>query len=125
MSVIEVAVAPRSSQLTVARRWLRDGINERAVEPDHTDALESVATELLGAAIDSGVRKPVTLSVEVFARLTSVRVRCPDNADIRDEPFGLRQRVLQGLAFAWGKRSYADGSVDLWAEVARPVASDA
>jgi hypothetical protein len=49
-----------------------------------------------------------------------VRVRCPHNVDLRDEPFGIRERVLQGLAFAWGKRTYADGSVDLWAEVANP-----
>ena len=33
----------------------------------------------------------------------------------------MRENVLQGLAFAWGKRTYADGSVDLWAEVARPA----
>ena len=61
----------------------------------------------------------------MFARLTSVRVRCPQNVDLRDEPFGIRERVLQGLAFAWGKRTYADGSVDLWAEVANPPADPA
>jgi len=32
----------------------------------------------------------------------------------------LRERVLEGFAFAWGKRIHADGSVDLWAELARP-----
>jgi hypothetical protein len=67
------------------------------------------------------VDRPVTLSVELFARLTSVRVHCASDVDLRDEPFGMRENVLQGLAFAWGKRIYADGSVDLWAEVARPV----
>ena len=82
--------------------------------------LETVANELLGAALDGGVTKPLLLSVELFARLTSVRVHCPSNVDLRDEPFGVRERVLQGLAFAWGKRAHADGSVDLWAEVARP-----
>ncbi len=75
---------------------------------------------MLGATLQSGVRTPVTLSVELFARLTSVRVRCPGDVELRDDPFGMRENVLQGLAFAWGKRSYADGSVDLWAEVARP-----
>jgi hypothetical protein len=84
--------------------------------------VQTVANELLGAALESGVGKPVTLSVELFARLTSVRVRCASDVELRDEPFGLRENVLQGLAFAWGKRTYADGSVDLWAEVARPSA---
>jgi hypothetical protein len=28
--------------------------------------------------------------------------------------------VLGGFAFAWGKRQLGDGSVDLWAELARP-----
>ena len=27
---------------------------------------------------------------------------------------------LGGFAFAWGKRQRGDGSVDLWAELARP-----
>ena len=62
------------------------------------------------------------LTVELFPRLSSVRVHCPSNVELRDEPFGMRERVLRGFAFAWGKRSYTDGSVDLWAEVARPAA---
>ena len=33
---------------------------------------------------------------------------------------GMGENMLQGLAVAWGKRNYGDGSVDLWAEVARP-----
>jgi hypothetical protein len=119
---MQLAVAPATSQLREARRWLRA---ELEIDPRadrlHVEALESVATELLGAALESGVGRQLTLSVELFARLTSVRVRCPSDVDLRDEPFGVRETVLQGLAFAWGKRSYADGSVDLWAEVARPV----
>jgi hypothetical protein len=121
--VMELAVAPSSSQLRQARRWLRAELEpDSRVDPPHVEALESVATELLGAALEAGVAKPLTLSVELFARLTSVRVRCPSDVDLRDEPFGVRETVLQGLAFAWGKRSYIDGSVDLWAEVARPSA---
>jgi len=83
--------------------------------------VQTVANELLAAAVQAGVARPVTLSVELFARLTSVRVHCASDVDLRDEQFGMRESVLQGLAFAWGKRNYADGSVDLWAEVARPV----
>ena len=119
--VIQIAVTSRSSQLRHARRDLRDRLALDRIEQDHIDVLEAVANELLGATVDAGIKEPLTLSVELFARLTSIRVRCPRNVDLRDEPFGLRERVLGGLAFAWGKRSHADGSVDLWAEVARPV----
>ena len=80
-----------------------------------------MANELLGAACASGVEEQLVLSVETFARLTSVRVRCPRNVQLRDEPFGIRERVLVGFAFAWGKREHGDGSVDLWAELAWPI----
>ena len=120
--VIQLAVPPAASQLRPARHWLRDQLEiDPRVDPLHVDAVQTVANELLGAAVQAGVGRPVTLSVELFARLTSVRVRCPSDVDLRDEPFGMRENVLQGLAFAWGKRNYADGSVDLWAEVARQI----
>jgi len=119
---MDIAISPRSSQLGATRRRLRHRLDQSGVDPVHYEALEIVANELLGAAFESGVRKPLILSVEMFARLTSVRVRCPGDVEVRDEPFGVRERVLQGLAFAWGKRSYEDGSVDLWAEIARPSA---
>jgi hypothetical protein len=120
--VIQLAVPPATSQLRRARHWLRDQLDlDTRVDRTHMEAVQTVANELLGATLEAGVGKPVTLTVELFARLTSVRVRCPDDVDLRDEPFGMRENVLQGLAFAWGKRTYADGSVDLWAEVARPA----
>jgi len=120
--VIQLAVPPVSSHLRRARQRLREelGLDAR-VDRAHVDAVQTVANELLAAAVQAGVGRPVTLSVELFARLTSVRVHCASDVDLRDEPFGLRENMLQGLAFAWGKRNYADGSVDLWAEVARPV----
>jgi hypothetical protein len=122
--VIELAVSPATSQLRPARHWLRDQLEGDArVDSAHIVSVQTVASELLAAALEAGGGRSLTLSVELFARLTSVRVRCPGDVDLRDEPFGLRENVLQGLAFAWGKRSYADGSVDLWAEVARPVRS--
>ena len=101
---------------------MRDQLDVDArVDRDHVEALQTVANELLGAALEAGIAKPVVLSVELFPRLTSVRVHCESDVDLRDEPFGMRENMLQGLAFAWGKRSYGDGSVDLWAEVARSV----
>jgi hypothetical protein len=122
MTAIQIGVTSVSSQLRAARHTLRDRLDvDLGVEREHTDALESVANELLGAALDARVRKPLILSIELFPRLSSVRVRCPSDVELRDEPFGIRERVLRGFAFAWGKRSHADGSVDLWAEVARPA----
>ena len=120
--MIQLAVPPVSSQLRRARQKLREQLDlDSRVDRAHVDAVQTVANELLGAAVQAGVGRPVTLRVELFARLTSVRVHCPSDVDLRDEPFGMRENMLQGLAFAWGKRNNADGSVDLWAEVARPV----
>ena len=101
---------------------MRDPLEGDArVDSAHIVSVQTVASELLAAALEAGPGQPLTLSVELLARLTSVRVRCPGDVDPRDEPFGLRENVLQGLAFAWGNRSYGDGSVDLWAEVVRPA----
>jgi hypothetical protein len=119
--VIEIGVKNVASQLRDARHSLRDQLDgDPRADSAHVVALEAVANELLGAAFETGFRKPLLLTVELFARLTSVRVHCSGNVELRDEPFGMRERILQGLAFAWGKRTYGDGSVDLWAEVARP-----
>jgi hypothetical protein len=117
--VIQIGVTSVSSQLRSTRHALRDRLESQRVEQRHVDAVEAVASELLGAAFEAGGSESLTLTVEIFALLTSVRVSCPRNVELRDEPFGVRERVLEGLAFAWGKRRYGDGSVDLWAEVAR------
>jgi hypothetical protein len=120
--VIQLAVPPVSSQLRPVRQRLREQLDlDSRVDRAHIAAVQTVANELLGAAIQAGIGRPVTLSVELFARLTSVRVHCASDVDLRDEPFGMRENMLQGLAFAWGKRNYGDGSVDLWAEVARRI----
>jgi hypothetical protein len=120
--VFKISITPGASQLRRIRARLRENLaTERGVRPGHVTDVELVANELIGAAFEAGIRKPLTLRVELLARLTSVRVRCPGNVELRDEPFGLRERVLQHVAFAWGRRTYRDGSVDLWAEIARPV----
>jgi hypothetical protein len=117
--LIQIGVTSVAAQLRSTRHQLRERLESQRVEAGHVSAIETVANELLGAAFERGVSEPVGLTVMVFTLLTSVRVTCPRNVDLRDEPFGVRERVLEGLAFAWGKRTYGDGSVDLWAEVAR------
>ncbi len=117
--MIEIRVAPASGQLRSARRAVRAHLDSARFEAEHIAAVEAVANELLGAAFDGGIRSGLVLSVETFTLLTSVRVHCPSHVHLRDEPFGLRERVLEGFAFAWGKRIHADGTIDLWAELAR------
>jgi len=117
---MEIGIAPAATQMRSARSAVRTHLGDEHYEPDQIRAVEAVVSELLGAAFDSGVREPIQLSIESFALLTSVRVHCSRNVQLRDEPFGLRERVLGGFAFAWGRRQRGDGSVDLWAELARP-----
>jgi hypothetical protein len=119
--VIEIPVAPASGQLRSARRAVRAHMDPARFDAEHIGAVEAVANELLGAAFDGGAKAGLVLSVETFTLLTSVRVHCPNLLHLRDEPFGMRERVLEGFAFAWGTRIHANGSVDLWAELARPT----
>jgi hypothetical protein len=119
-AMMQIGIAPAATQIRSARSAVRAHLDDERYAPDQIRAVEAVVSELLGAAFDSGVHEPIQLSVESFALLTSVRVHCSRNVQLRDEPFGLRERVLGGFAFAWGKRQRGDGSVDLWAELARP-----
>jgi hypothetical protein len=118
---IEIDVAPTSTQLRSVRRTLRARLDAATLGNEHIGAVEAVASELLGAAFDGGTNEQLVLSVESFALLTNVRVHCPRDLQLRDEPFGIRERVLDGYAFAWGRRRRLDGSVDLWAELAKPT----
>jgi hypothetical protein len=118
--MMQIGIAPAATQIRSARSAVRAHLDDERYAPDQIRAVEAVVSELLGAAFDSGVHERIELSVESFALLTSVRVHCSRNVQLRDEPFGLRERVLGGFAFAWGKRQRGDGSVDLWAELARP-----
>ena len=118
--VMQIDVAPASTQLRSARSAVRSHLDRERYAADEIRAVEAVVSELLGAALDGGVREPLELSVESFALLTSVRVHCSRDIQLRDEPFGIRERVLGGYAFAWGQRRRDDGSIDLWAELARP-----
>jgi hypothetical protein len=117
---VQIAVPPVAAALHTARGTLRQRLGAQDIRADHIAALELVASELLGAALEAGNAEPLTLSVKLFTLISSVRVRCPRGGELRDEPYGIRERVLEGVAFAWGKREYVDRSVDLWAEVAKP-----
>jgi hypothetical protein len=119
VKVCELTVSSEPSQITVTRRQLRELLRAADLETAHVSAVVAVANELLGAAMEASTRQPLTLSVELFTLLTSVRVRCPLGVSLRDDPFGMRERILKGFAFAWDVRSRADGRVDLWAELAR------
>jgi hypothetical protein len=116
---MQIAVPPASTQLRSARSAVRSHLGREHYGANEIRAVEAVVNELLGAALDGGAHEALELSVESFALLTSVRVHCSRNIQLRDEPFGLRERVLGGYAFAWGKRRRDDGTVDLWAELAR------
>jgi len=99
------------------RRVVRDELHDRHYAEQHVAVVEAVVGELLGAAYESNAEQPIVITVEGFARLISVRVRCAGPVDLRDQPFALRERVLQSLTLAFGSRRNGDGTVDLWAEV--------
>lgn len=117
--MLELEVVNIGEEMHRVRVALEEALSARRVDHDHVAKLAVVATELLGAAFESGVEAPVTLTVDEFRLLTSVRVHCRADVDLRDDPFELRERVLGGLALAYGTRASVDGGVDLWAEVAR------
>jgi hypothetical protein len=81
--------------------------------------LELVVAELLGAAYDSNVESTLTILIETFAQLHSVRLRGKNDIDLAKDPFHLRERVLHDVTLAFGQRRNADGTTDLWAEVPR------
>ena len=59
------------------------------------------------------------MTLATFPLVTSVRLRCDRNVELRDKPFDVRERLIQHFAIAFGRRRRDDGSVDLWAEIAR------
>ncbi len=105
------------SRVGHTRQVIRSELHNRQYADEHVEVVESVVGELLGAAYESNAQYPIVVTIERFARLISVRVRCAGPVDIRDEPFHLRERVLQAFTLAFGSRRNADGTVDLWAEV--------
>jgi hypothetical protein len=110
----------RSKQrATQARRAVRDELRERGLGDDDVRVLELVVAELIGTLQETQMASPVVITVDTFPRLHSVRVRGIRNAELADDPFHLRDRILQRLTIAFGQRRNADGTTDLWAEVPR------
>ena len=114
-----VVLVASAGDLGVTRRALRLRLRALGLGDATVAAVEQAATELLGAVFERAGFEPVDLMVSCYRLLVSVRVSSRRPVDLGDEPFGLRERVVSGVAFAWGRRVQADGSVDLWAEVAR------
>ena len=107
----------RRARSSVRRRLAADGMSD-----EHVDAVEAVIAEFLATCNDAGLEGSANLIVETFPLLTSVRLRCPRDVGMTDDPFGLRARVLERLTTTSGKRTNADGTTDLFAEVPRRVA---
>jgi hypothetical protein len=111
---------PSVRHLGAARRAVWDRLcQERVAEGQDLRAVEIVVNELLGAACESRLGSPVTVTVEPHSKVTAVRVRCPRPVQLRDEPFDVRGRLLGRLTLAFGQRPNGDGTVDLWAELPR------
>lgn len=109
----------RPTELHEAREAVAAALADQGVAAKDADDVVAVVNELIGAARECGVTNPVSLTVVVYPLLTSVRVRCDQNVELRDKPFDVRERLIQRLAIAFGRRRREDGSVDLWAEIAR------
>ena len=107
----------RPAQVRKARASVRERLADLGCDSAHLQDVEIVVSELLGVAIESGVHGSVELRVATFHLLTSVRLRCPPLFALRDDPFGLCDRVLERLTTAVGQRRGFDGSMELWAEV--------
>ncbi len=108
-----------------ARTLLRRRLADLGVDGDHILSIELVVAELVAAALEreegAAVRGSGRLSLELFPLLTSVRLRCPHDVELVDEPYALRDRMLGRLTVAVGRRRNTDGTVELWAEVAHPI----
>ena len=122
--VIERTFRAGARELHDARVSLGTALARQGVAGAHHDDVVAVVNELLAAARECGVTAPLGVTVVVYPLLTSVRVRCDRNVELRDKPFDVRERLIHRLAIASGRRRRDDGSVDLWAEIARPRVSD-
>lgn len=115
----QVVLSATAPGLMAVRRELRQRLGASEVAETTVGAVEQVATELLGAVLERSGAEPVDLVVSCYRLLVSVRVSSRKPVDLGDEPFGIRERLVSGVAFASGRRVYPDGTVDLWAEIAR------
>jgi hypothetical protein len=106
-------------EIGTVRASIRDEPFARTVVDTDIEVLNAIISELVTAAFDSCVDPPMIVTLESFAKLHSIRVRVSNDIQLVDDPFRLRERILQGLTLAFGQRNNGDGTVDLWAEVER------
>ena len=105
--------------LSATRRALRDRLRTGGLTPTVVRGVEQVVTELLGAVFEHPGADSADVIVTCYRLIVSVRVRSRRPVDLDDGPFGIRERLVGSNAFAWGRRERSDGTVELWAEVAR------
>jgi hypothetical protein len=99
---------------------VREALSCQGLSATEVTTLELVVAELGNAAFDAKLDSSLIIMIETFARLHSVRLRGNLPAVLRDDdPFHLREHMLQQLTLAFGERRNGDGTVDLWAEVCR------
>jgi hypothetical protein len=109
----------RATDARRARSSVRRRLTEYGAAREHVIAVEAVVGEFLATCNEAGLVGHAHLIIETFPLLTSVRLRCSRDVTITDDPFGLRARVLERLTTTSGKRTNADGTTDLFAEVPR------
>jgi Fe2+ transport system protein FeoA len=112
----------RAGAARKARASIRRRLADLGVDDGHVLAVELVVAELMAAAFQGCRGGSTRLSLELFPLLTSVRLRCPADVEIAADELALRERLLGRLTVAVGRRRNVDGTVDMWAEVAHPVA---
>src|SRR5262245_10986367 len=121
--MLSETVKLRPADVRRARTTIAARLDDLGVDPEHVAAVKTVVPELLGSAVEAHLNGSLELSIELFPLLTSVRLRCPDDIELSDDPFAVRDRVLERLTLAVGRRRNADGTADLWAEVPVPSRS--
>ena len=73
---------PSLRRIGPTRQAVRDELHGRHYAEQHVTIVETVVAELLGAAHESQAESPIVITVERFALLISVRVRCSEPVDI-------------------------------------------
>jgi hypothetical protein len=111
--VLEFTFRPQPSELREARTRVSDTLRDQGIDSDHASAVVLVVNELIAAARECKVKTPVRLTVAPYPQLTSVRLQCDRNIELRDKPFDIRERLIQHPAIAFGRRRRDDGTVDL------------
>ena len=117
--MLQIGVTSIAHQCRDARRAVRNRLARVGIEAEHVAIVEEIVQELLVAVFDSHVTDPIILTVTPSEDLTHVSVKAPSAIRLRDEPFGLRERILDKLTVDHGQHLHANGNVDLWAAVAR------